>query len=92
MSREHVLKTWPEYFIEVKAGRKPFEVRFNDRDYQAGDILRLQEYSPTLGTFSGEETRQLVTYTMSGRFGVAPDYIIMGLKCIDEQSEHLEKR
>lgn len=83
MAREHDLKTWTEFFIEVKSGRKPFEVRFNDRDYQVGDVLRLREYSPTLGTFSGDETRQLVTYVMSGRFGVDPDHVIMGLKCLD---------
>lgn len=39
----HRLKTWPLYFEMVRAGRKPFEYRRNDRDFKAGDRLVLQE-------------------------------------------------
>lgn len=77
---EHDLKTWPEFYAEVVAGRKTFEVRVNDRDYRVGDTLRLREYAPEIGQYSGRETRQLVTYTMSGRFGIDPKYVIMGLR------------
>jgi hypothetical protein len=40
----HQLKTWPSYFQPVWTGEKTFEVRFNDRGYQAGDVLDLREY------------------------------------------------
>lgn len=82
MPQEHDLKTWPEFFDEVVAGRKPFEVRFNDRDYRVGDTLRLREWSPKSQDYTGRVTHQLVTYTMSGRFGVDPGHIIMGLQPI----------
>ena len=39
----HLLKTEKEYFQKIADGLKPFEIRRNDRDYQTGDFLVLQE-------------------------------------------------
>jgi hypothetical protein len=43
---KHDLKIWPQYFVEVAAEQKTFEIRKNDRDYQVGDVLRLREWEP----------------------------------------------
>ena len=43
MSR-HILKTFPNYFQQVWDGEKTFEVRFDDRGYQRGDVLVLREF------------------------------------------------
>lgn len=43
----HALKCWPPYFRQVRDDLKCLEVRQNDRDYQDGDVLVLQEYLPT---------------------------------------------
>lgn len=40
----HILKTTQPYFDEVVSGRKRFEYRHNDRDYNKGDVLVLREY------------------------------------------------
>lgn len=48
--RIHPLKTWPNFFELIESGVKTFELRKNDRNYRAGDILFLQEWDP-----SGEE-------------------------------------
>lgn len=36
----HELKIEHEYLIDVSLGRKTFELRKNDRDYQVGDLIR----------------------------------------------------
>jgi len=44
--QHHILKCWPEYFEAIGQGRKTFEVRENDRNYQEGDSLELREFEP----------------------------------------------
>ncbi len=51
----HRLKTLTHFYSAVLIGLKTFEVRFNDRDFQAGDFLLLQEYDPNTETY-GRET------------------------------------
>lgn len=46
--KTHKLKTLPAYFDAVERGDKTFELRNNDRDFQAGDVLLLEEFDPTL--------------------------------------------
>lgn len=40
----HDLKILPQYFQPVLDGRKTFEVRLDDRGFQAGDTVALHEY------------------------------------------------
>ena len=42
----HNLKTWPSFFQAVKSKIKPFEIRENDRNFEVGDTLILEEFSP----------------------------------------------
>lgn len=42
--RTHELKIAPDYFTEVATGDKTFEIRYNDRGYQKGDIVHLKPY------------------------------------------------
>lgn len=39
----HVLKTWQDFFQAVADGRKTFDVRKDDRGFQAGDKVVLVE-------------------------------------------------
>ena len=43
---EHKIKIWPQYYARVADGSKTFEVRNNDRGYQPGDIVHLNEFDP----------------------------------------------
>lgn len=80
MERTHYLKTWPVYYGRCVSGQKPFEVRKNDRDFQTGDILVLQEYDPEEDVFTGQETHFEVTYVLhGGQFGVEPGFCVMGI-------------
>lgn len=62
----HDLKTWPRFFDDVASGRKTWEVRrVDDRTFQAGDSLRLREWDPANGAYTGRETTVRVTYVVS---------------------------
>lgn len=76
----HELKTWPEYFQAVIDGIKPFEVRKADRNFQVGDVLMLREWSPQTEKYSGRHIGKFVSCILhGGKFGIAPDYVVMGL-------------
>ena len=42
----HELKCLPEYFEALAAGKKTFDIRKNDRGFQVGDLIALNEYLP----------------------------------------------
>ena len=77
---EHELKTWPKQFIEMMYGNKAFDVRKNDRDFKVGDFLFLREWEPSTEKYTGRILSRTVTYILTGgKFGIEPDYIVMGL-------------
>ena len=43
----HRLKTLPWYYQPVIENRKPFEIRNNDRNFQTGDSVILNEWDGT---------------------------------------------
>lgn len=55
MSAHHELKCWTEYFAAVKSGRKNFEVRYNDRGFQAGDTVELHAYHRIGSCYDSDE-------------------------------------
>ncbi|UFS61261.1 DUF3850 domain-containing protein [Subtercola endophyticus] len=59
----HELKLDREWFPAVAEGRKTVEIRFNDRDYQVGDVLLLKETED--GIYTGEELRRVVTHVLA---------------------------
>lgn len=75
----HELKIWPEYFIEIIKGNKTFEIRKNDRNYNVGDKLILNEYHP-LGYYTEKKVEAQVTYITN--FGLQENYVCMGIKLI----------
>lgn len=86
--RIHVVKCWKAVFPDVKSGRKPFEYRLNDRDYQVGDCLIQQEYDPDLGTVSDEAVSQRVTYLLpGGQYGIPEKYCILAVEPWDQRRE-----
>lgn len=76
----HDLKCIPPYFQKVYEQEKNFEIRKNDRDYQAGDKLRLREYNQDTNTYTGRELRVDVSYVFNGgKYGVEEGYCVLGL-------------
>ncbi len=62
MSKRHTLKTWPKYFEPIYAGDKLFELRYDDRDYAQGDLLRLEEWNPHSQRYSDRWVEAYVSY------------------------------
>ena len=75
----HVLKIYPEYYDDVANGIKTFELRKNDRDYQIGDIVLLNEYDSKTERYTGRICGFEIIYIYSGSIGLQPDYIILGI-------------
>lgn len=78
--KEHKLKTWQPWFKDVCEGRKNFEFRFDDRGFEVGDSLILEEYDPRTKTFEGSTYRVEVTYMVRSCPGLPEGYCIMGIE------------
>jgi Domain of unknown function (DUF3850) len=84
---EHKVKSWPHLFEAALAGTKTHEMRkATERDYRVGDTLRIQEYDPSLETYTGRELVVRITYITSSespcalsRSGLHPDYCILSI-------------
>ncbi|MCT3132946.1 DUF3850 domain-containing protein [Lactococcus lactis] len=50
--KTHELKLDIKYFDDVKSGKKNFEIRKNDRDFQVGDILELKAWDNSLWQYA----------------------------------------
>ena len=85
MSTTHHLKTWPAYWHAVVRGDKTFEVRKNDRAFQAGDTLLLEYFDPEKkpgewDDLAHQTVARLVTFVLpGGQFGIEQGYVVMGL-------------
>ncbi|MTD42482.1 DUF3850 domain-containing protein [Erwinia sp. CPCC 100877] len=70
----HELKILPQYFDAVVSGRKRFEIRKNDRDYQVGDLLILNEWD---NGFTGDLYKAQVTYITD--YAQQEGYVVIGI-------------
>lgn len=78
--REHDLKLAADLFEEVQSGRKTFELRRNDRNFQVDDILWLHAWDGV--AYDGRTLQVKVTYLIDGeRFGaLQPGFVCMSIK------------
>jgi hypothetical protein len=87
----HILKSWPVFFDAIMSGRKTFEVRYDDRHYQANDVVILREYNPDPmfeGTdqqrYSGREVQFTIGWMLHGEaWGLQDGYCAFSL--VDRQ-------
>lgn len=79
MNTIHELKVYKEYFDVVELGLKTFEVRKDDRNYQVGDTLILNEYDEKTG-YSGRKICVIVTYALRNPKYCKENFVILGFK------------
>jgi len=90
----HDLKITPPYFKAVEDGRKTFEIRQNDRGFQAGDYIRLREWDENnprpadwLGMhhqnwkYTGRELTREITYVTG--YEQKPNFVVFAFKPIE---------
>ena len=59
-------KIWPEYFEQIRSGKKKFELRLNDFLVNEGDVLLLQEWDPQTKEYTGRTIEKKVSHV--GKF------------------------
>ena len=79
MSRTHELKTEKEVFEATLAGVKLFEFRKNDRGYDSGHMLALNEWDAAKQHYTGRAVLVYVTYVLYRGYGIPEGYCIMSL-------------
>lgn len=73
-ARTHYLKTWPEPFRAVLAGKKTHEIRrCDDRSFAVRDDLLLQEYDPDTRKLTGRELLCAVSHITAPNLWGLPD-------------------
>lgn len=79
----HKLKTWPKEFRAINQGLKTFEIRQNDRNFAAADVLILQEYDPVSEQYTGNEVSRVISYIVRGPdWGLPKNMVVMGLNTL----------
>ena len=74
----HELKTLPEYFEAAQKREKNFEVRKDDRPFEVGDFLALNEWSEDLG-YTGRCMLFEITYILDNPDYCKDGYVILGI-------------
>ena len=89
--KEHELKTDPQVFDDVVEGRKPFEIRKDDRGFEVGDLLKLRKtkytgaemslaHCPAPLEYVGPPLYVYVTYILRGPiYGLEDGWVIMAI-------------
>lgn len=74
----HTLKTDSKHFQAVLSGLKKFEYRLNDRGYELGDQLTLNEIDENK-LYTGRSCKVHVSYILKKGYGLPDGYCIMSI-------------
>lgn len=91
--KTHELKTWPGPFSDVSSGRKTYEVRKEDRNYEVGDVLVLREWQPVGQFFTGRAVKMVVVHkTGGGAWGLPAGLCVLGVRVLTNDCTGLTAR
>lgn len=78
--KSHNVKCIQPFFGLIETGQKNYECRIDDRNYQEGDLIVLQEYDSEKKTYSGKVMFFTVGYILRGPiYGVKDGWVIFSL-------------
>jgi hypothetical protein len=88
-ARVHTLKTHLAPFRDIFIHQKRTEARINDRDYQVGDYLILEEYDEVNKMRTGQHVVAKVLHIQSGGcYGIQEGYVNMTISVVDIRSRN----
>lgn len=76
MRQHHYLKTETEYYQAIEQGKKKFELRKNDRNFQVHDIVVLEEVVNGVKTGRSLPQIEILYVLKGGKYGLPEDYCI----------------
>lgn len=87
----HTIKIEKSYADAILEGRKNFEVRYNDRGYNTGDLVRflvIENNKYVVHDLSNNVYR--ITYVHSG-LGLQEGYVVFGIELSEDESKPTPK-
>ncbi len=79
----HALKTVQPFFDDIIHQKKKFEVRKDDRPFEQGDDIVLQEWDSEGKRYTGYEWRGKISYIMRDAEFCKKGYCIFGIEPIE---------
>lgn len=81
----HNLKMKTTFFQAAWVGKKPFEVRLNDRNFQVHDEIVLEEWDMTEHEYTGRQVFGVITYLTS--FEQKEGYVVFAYEMVGRGEE-----
>ncbi|WP_058829309.1 MULTISPECIES: DUF3850 domain-containing protein [Paenibacillus] len=77
---EHHLKINKEFFDSVIKEIKTFEIRYNDRNFNVGDLILLNEWDPLKEEYTGRKVKGQIKYITD--YEQKKDYVVFSFKIL----------
>ena len=77
----HEIKIQESYYEAVLSGDKTFEIRYNDRGYQKGDMVRLTPVYQSGTRMPGRKAIEAEVTYVTG-YHQHPDWVVFGIRLI----------
>lgn len=55
-------KSWPSHFEAIKSGKRKFDFRLGDDDFNVGDTLIIEEWDPEKKEYTGRTLKKKITH------------------------------
>ncbi len=78
----HELKCWPEWYNLITRRMMEFQIRKNDKGFQAGDTANLKEYDPLKKRFTGHSCLIKIVLIIDDLPGMKPGYVAFAHKLV----------
>jgi hypothetical protein len=86
--KKHNLKTWPDVFEATWNGSKTYEYRKNDRDFEVGDNVILEEFIPVGERYTGRQIACIITYISKGpEWDIREGFVVFSIDVYRRRNE-----